>query len=152
MLQFQYDYDWKGAAATLTRSIAIGPNIAETRRAYGWYLTAIGDRRGSVAELQRAEALNPTEALTLENLGVDLVAVGLFASRDRADQLVDVLTQAGLPAMQRGFQLRRRHVQQIVLGPYFNRSDAVADLRRVQQLGGYDDATVIDSTREPSAQ
>ncbi len=81
-----------------------------------------------------------------------LVVVGLFASRDRADQLVDTLTQAGLPAMQRSFQLRRQQVQQIVLGPFFSRADAVADLRRLQALGGYDDARVIDSTREPSAQ
>jgi cell division septation protein DedD len=81
-----------------------------------------------------------------------LVVVGLFASRDRADQLVDTLTQAGLPAMQRSFQLRRQQVQQIVLGPFFSRADAVADLRRLQALGGYDDASVIDSTREPSAQ
>jgi hypothetical protein len=76
--------------------------------------------------------------------GEYFVAVGLFASRERADQLVDALTQAGLPAMQRPFQLRRQHVQQIVLGPFFSRSDAVADLRRLQGLGGYDDANVID--------
>lgn len=76
-----------------------------------------------------------------------LIGVGLFASRDRADQLVDALTQAGLPAMQRGFQLRRRHVQQIVLGPYFSRADALADLRRLHELGGYDDANVIASVR-----
>lgn len=81
--------------------------------------------------------------------GEYLVAVGLFASRDRADQLVDALTQAGLPAMQRPFQFRRQQVQQIVLGPFFSRSDAVADLRRLQALGGYDDATVIDA---PSSQ
>ena len=72
-----------------------------------------------------------------------LVAVGLFASRERADQLVDALTQAGLPAMQRPLQLRQREMQQIVLGPFFSRSDAVADLRRLQALGGYDDARVI---------
>jgi cell division septation protein DedD len=91
-------------------------------------------------------------APSVADAGDYLVAVGLFASRDRADQLVDTLTQAGLPAMQRPFQLRRQQVQQIVLGPFFSRSDAVADLRRLQQLGGYDDATVIDSRRDPSAQ
>jgi type II secretory pathway predicted ATPase ExeA/cell division septation protein DedD len=80
-----------------------------------------------------------------------LVAVGWFASRDRADQLVDSLTQAGLPAMQRSFQLSQQLVQQIVLGPFFTRAHALADLRRLQALGGYDDASVID-TRESFAQ
>ncbi len=72
-----------------------------------------------------------------------LVVVGLFASSERADQLLDTLTQAGLPAMQRPFQLRRRQVQQIVLGPFFSRADAVRDLQRLQELGGFGDATVI---------
>jgi hypothetical protein len=81
-----------------------------------------------------------------------LVAVGFFVSRDRADRLVDALTRAGLPAMQRPFQLRRQQVQQIVLGPFFSRSEAVADLRRLQELGGYDDATVMESRRAPIAQ
>ena len=65
----------------------------------------------------------------------------------RADQLVETLTQAGLPAMQRPFQLRRQQLQQVVLGPFFSRSDAAADLRRLQELGGYDDATVVASSQ-----
>jgi type II secretory pathway predicted ATPase ExeA/cell division septation protein DedD len=80
--------------------------------------------------------------------GEYLITVGLFGSQQRANQLVDILTQAGLPAMQRPFQLRSREVQQIVLGPFFSRADAVADLRRLHGLGGYDDAAVIDAARE----
>jgi len=75
-----------------------------------------------------------------------LVSVGLFSSPVRADQLVEELTQTGLPAMQRPFRLRQRDVQQIVLGPFFSRADAVADLRRLQALGGYDDASVISAS------
>jgi len=75
-----------------------------------------------------------------------LVSVGLFSSPVRADQLVEELTQTGLPAMQRPFRLRQRDVQQIVLGPFFSRADAVADLRRLQALEGYDDASVISAS------
>jgi cell division septation protein DedD len=81
-----------------------------------------------------------------------LVAVGLFSNRERADQIVDALAQAGLPAMQRTIQLRRQNVQQIVLGPFFNRSEAGAALRRLQALGGYDDASVIGSVPDSLAQ
>jgi hypothetical protein len=38
-------------------------------------------------------------------------------------------------------------VQQIVLGPFFSRVEAVADLRRLQALGGYDDAGVVAGSR-----
>jgi cell division septation protein DedD len=80
------------------------------------------------------------------------VAVGLFASRDRSDELVAALAGMGLPAMQRAVDFHRRPVQQIVLGPYYSRSDALADLRRLQQLGGYDDASVIHDSPTPAAQ
>ena len=90
-------------------------------------------------------------AVSIADSGEYLVAVGLFSSRDRADQVVEALTQAGLPAMERPFQLRAREVQQIVIGPFFSRSDAVAALRLLQALGGYEDARVID-TRDRSAQ
>jgi len=95
-----------------------------------------------------SDSIAPT---SITGSGEFLVAVGLFASRDRADQVVEALTQAGLPAMERPVQLRVRQVQQIVIGPFFSRSDAIAALRRLQALGGYDDARVID-TRDPSAQ
>jgi len=95
-----------------------------------------------------SDSIAPT---SITGSGEFLVAVGLFASRDRADQVVEALTQAGLPAMERPVQLRVRQVQQIVIGPFFSRSDAIAALRHLQALGGYDDARVID-TRDPSAQ
>lgn len=80
-----------------------------------------------------------------------LVAVGLFANLDRADWLVQELTQAGLPADQRPFQFRGREVQQVVLGPFAGRSDAVTGLRRLRQLGGYDDANVVNPVVAASA-
>jgi type II secretory pathway predicted ATPase ExeA/cell division septation protein DedD len=80
-----------------------------------------------------------------------LVSVGLFASRERADQLEIELTQAGLPAVQRPFQLRNQRLQQVVLGPFGSRLDAAEGLRALRLLGDYDDATVIDGSLEPSA-
>jgi general secretion pathway protein A len=73
-----------------------------------------------------------------------LVAVGIFGSRERADRLVESLTEAGLRASHRPIQLRTQRVRQVVLGPYVTRADAVADLRRLRQLGGFDDANVIE--------
>jgi cell division septation protein DedD len=114
---------------------------------------AIAVRGLLLPEAPPAEALASVPAeVSLANSGEYLVAVGLFANRDRADRVVDELAQAGLPAMQRGVQLRRQRLEQIVLGPFFTRPEAVAALLRLQLLGGYGDATVIDSTRAHSSQ
>ena len=87
-----------------------------------------------------SETLAPAAAA-----GDYLVAVGLFADLNRADWLIQELTLAGLPANQRPYQFRGREVQQVVLGPFTSRSDAAAGLRRLQQLGGYDDANVVNT-------
>lgn len=76
-----------------------------------------------------------------------LVAVGVFASREHADQLLETLARADLPAMQRTLQRGTRELNQIVLGPFLTRAEAEADLQRLRRLGGFDDARVI--TGEP---
>lgn len=88
----------------------------------------------------------PIEAATPPAPGDYLVVVGLFADRARADRLVAELAQAGLEARQRPFQLRSHSVQQVVLGPFANRSDADAQMQRLRQLGGPDDARVVGAT------
>ena len=73
------------------------------------------------------------------------VAVGLFSTPQRSDELVNSLTKAGLPAMQRPHRLGQRELQQVVLGPFVNHADATADLQRLKDLGGYNDARVVSS-------
>jgi type II secretory pathway predicted ATPase ExeA len=98
-----------------------------------------------------SDAVGPT-AVSSGAAAKYLVAVGVFASRESAGQLVDTLTKSGLAVMQRTIQLRQQPVEQIVLGPFLSHYDAVAELRRLQALGGFDAAKVIDGTRDPAAQ
>jgi cell division septation protein DedD len=77
------------------------------------------------------------------------VAVGVFASREHVNQIVDTLERAGLPAMQRALQRGTRELNQIVLGPFLNRGDADKDLQRLRELGGFDDARVIAADPRP---
>jgi cell division septation protein DedD len=87
-----------------------------------------------------AEASAPAAAIASADY---LVAVGVFASRERADQLADTLAGAGLPAMQRSLQRGARQLNQIVLGPFLSHAEAAADLQRLRALGGFDDARVV---------
>jgi type II secretory pathway predicted ATPase ExeA len=107
--------------------------------------TSVGDSRPSGDAPLATVAAEPAAAAEIS--GDFLIAVGLFAGRERADQLVESLTQAGLPAMQRPFQMNRGEVQQVVLGPFFTRAEADADLRRLKELGGFADASVISASQ-----
>ena len=142
------------AGASLALDASTPPILPETPEAPALAVPGIAlpDAPPALAPVvSDAIASDSVVADSIADSGEYLVAVGLFSSRDRADQVVEALTQAGLPAMERPFQLRVREVQQIVIGPFFSRSDAVAALRRLQALGGYEDARVID-TRDRSAQ
>ena len=78
-----------------------------------------------------------------------LVAVGIFEETGRADRLVSSLSQEGLAAMQRTVTVNGQEMQQIVLGPFFSRPEAMAELVRLQMLGGYADARLIDGNSTP---
>jgi cell division septation protein DedD len=128
------------AAAPLEAPMSAAPEVAQPEPT-----AAVPVAEVPPAEAPATETPLTAPAASAAVAGEYFVAVGLFASAERADQLVEDLTQAGLPAMQRPFRLRRQDVQQIVLGPFFSRADAVSDLRRLQALGGYDDASVISN-------
>jgi type II secretory pathway predicted ATPase ExeA/cell division septation protein DedD len=94
-------------------------------------------------------AAAPVEATPVAPTSDYFVAVGVFASREHVNQIVDTLERAGLPAMQRSLQRGTRELNQIVLGPFLNRGDAAKDLQRLRELGGFDDAHVIAADARP---
>ena len=74
---------------------------------------------------------------------VYIVRVAVFRTLERADRLVEGLNAAGFAAFRRPFTLRSGEVmQQVLLGPYPGQPDAAADLQRLQQTSGYEDAHV----------
>lgn len=108
--------------------------------------------RPALAVLNLVPPASPSvEPSPVTAAGDYVIAVGLFADRSRADRLVEQLMLAGLRATQRPSQLGSQRVQQVVLGPFANRSDAVADLTRLRLLGGHDDANVVGAPPEPTA-
>lgn len=74
------------------------------------------------------------------------VEVALFATTARADRLSGTLAGEGFSVYQRPLRLSTgRVLQQVLLGPYSTRADAVANLQRLQQASGYEDARVAES-------
>jgi type II secretory pathway predicted ATPase ExeA/cell division septation protein DedD len=73
------------------------------------------------------------------------VAVGVFTAAERAAALHQELARDGFRVSVQPYQLGRRAAQQVLLGPYADRGRALAELRRLQRRGGYDDAHVIEA-------
>lgn len=75
--------------------------------------------------------------------GEYFVAVALFATTERADRLAQTLTQAGFRGYQRSIQVGDRVLRQVLLGPFATREEAGADLNRLRETPGYEDARVV---------
>lgn len=68
-----FDWNWKGAQAELLRAIELSPSYATAHQWYAWNLIILGRNNEGIAELKKAEALDP---------------LSLIISADIADALV----------------------------------------------------------------
>ena len=64
-----YEWDWAAAEREFQRAIAMQANLAVGHHWYGLYLMAMGRAAESIAEMQRALALDPLFPIVSTNLG-----------------------------------------------------------------------------------
>ena len=64
-----YDWDWPGAERAFRRAIELHPGYANARQWYGNFLSVMGRAEESIAEFERALALDPLSALKHASLG-----------------------------------------------------------------------------------
>ena len=58
-VNFDFEFDWPAAEAHLRRALELSPSDADAHQHYGAYLSAMGDREGSIRELRVARELDP---------------------------------------------------------------------------------------------
>jgi serine/threonine-protein kinase len=68
-IRFYGDWDWSGAEREFKRALELNPNDAEAHRVYSFYLVALGRFDEAIAEVQRAQDLDPVSLLTSVNAG-----------------------------------------------------------------------------------
>jgi tetratricopeptide (TPR) repeat protein len=76
-IKFWYKWDWTGAEAAFKRAIDLNPGYATARHWYAEYLTVLGRADQSIAEIKRAQELDP---LSLP-ISIDVGVYTYFARR-----------------------------------------------------------------------
>lgn len=76
LIKFQYDWDWKGAEAELREAIRLNPSYAPAHHFFADYLKAMGRFNEALAEIEKAQELDPLSLVI--NTGVGHV---LYLSR-----------------------------------------------------------------------
>jgi TolB-like protein/DNA-binding winged helix-turn-helix (wHTH) protein len=72
-----FDWDWVSAGREFTRGIELSPGYATGHHWYGWHLATLGRHAEAVAELEKAESLDPLSLI----IGADLAEELLIARR-----------------------------------------------------------------------
>ena len=65
----EYDWNWPVCEREFKRAIELNPNYATAHHWYGDYLSAMGRHREAIAELERAQQLNPLSPIISGCLG-----------------------------------------------------------------------------------
>jgi|HubBroStandDraft_5_1064220.scaffolds.fasta_scaffold23138_3 TolB-like protein/DNA-binding winged helix-turn-helix (wHTH) protein/Tfp pilus assembly protein PilF len=72
-----FDWNWESAGKEFTRGIELSPGYATGHHWYAWHLAALGRHAEAVAELERAESLDPLSLI----IGTDLAEELMIAHR-----------------------------------------------------------------------
>jgi TolB-like protein/DNA-binding winged helix-turn-helix (wHTH) protein/Tfp pilus assembly protein PilF len=72
-----FDWDWESGGREFTRGIELSPSYATGHHWYGWHLAALGRHGEAIAELEKAQSLDPLSLI----IGADLAEELLIAHR-----------------------------------------------------------------------
>ena len=78
-----YEWDWRGAEEGFTRAIALNPNYATGYQWYAEYLSAMGRHDEALAEIRKAQAVDPLSLI------VNAVEANLLYMAGHYDQAID---------------------------------------------------------------
>jgi TolB-like protein/Tfp pilus assembly protein PilF len=68
-VRFYGDWDWAAAEKEFKRALELNPSDAEAHRRYSVYLSALGRGEEALAEIRRAQQLDPLSTLTQVDVG-----------------------------------------------------------------------------------
>ncbi|HEX8137265.1 MAG TPA: winged helix-turn-helix domain-containing protein [Pyrinomonadaceae bacterium] len=124
---YRYEWNWTEAEERFRRSIELRPDYPTAHHWYGEYLAAVGLYSQSIAELERAQQLDPLSLPINTDLGQSLYFARRYA------QAIEQL----LKTLEMGHGFVRAHV---LLGAAYEQqqmyTEAIAALSRARELSG----------------
>jgi eukaryotic-like serine/threonine-protein kinase len=70
LVKLHYEWDWEGAEKEFKRAIELNPSYATAHQWYGGYLLAMGHFEEAIAELERAQEIDPLSLIINADLGL----------------------------------------------------------------------------------
>ena len=84
LVEFYYDWDWKGSEREFKRAIELNPNYATAHQWYSYFLSAMGRFSEALEEAKRAQQLDPL------SLSIDTTLAGRYRDLRQYGQSTDL--------------------------------------------------------------
>ncbi|PYX74406.1 MAG: hypothetical protein DMG72_10130 [Acidobacteria bacterium] len=120
-----FDWDWQSAGKEFRRAIELNPGYATAHQWYAWNLNLLGRQSDAIAEMRKAESLDPLSLI----ISADMADV-LFVAR-----LYDESIQQSRKTLEMdpNFAVARFELGQVYLEKHMH-NEAVAQLQKAVQL------------------
>ncbi len=122
-----YDWNWDSAEEEYKRAIALTPGYATAHHWYGWHLIVIGRQSEGIAELRKAQSLDPLSLIISADLADALCVAHLFdeaAQQSRKTLEMDPNFAVAHYQLGQAFEQKRMH------------DEAIGEFQRAIELSG----------------
>jgi len=122
-----YDWDWDGAEQEYKRAIALNPGYATAHHWYAWHLIVVGRNNEALAELRKAESLDPLSPIISADLADALSVAHLYDEAvQQSRKTLEMHPYFAVAHYQLGQVFAQKHMY----------DDAIAELQRAIELSG----------------
>ena len=126
-IQDLYDWEWASAEKEYQRALALNPGYATAHQWYAWHLMVMGRNAEAIAELKKAENLDPLSLIIAADLADALCIAHLYdESMQQSQKAMEMDPHFGVAHYQLGQALEQKH----------QHAEAIAEFRRAIELSG----------------
>ena len=122
-----FDWDWQSAGVEFRRAIELNPSYATAHQWYAWHLNLLGRKSEAIAEMRKAESLDPLSLIISADMADVLLVVRLY---DESIQESRKTLEMDPNFAVAHFELGEAYAQKRMY------SEAIAELQRAIALSG----------------
>ncbi len=122
-----YDWDWESAGREFRRGIELNPGYATGHHWYAWHLTALGRNGEAVAEIKKAESLDPLSLIISADLAEELLIAHRYDEAiTQSRKTMDLDPRFAVAHYELGQAFVQKHMY----------NEAIAELQKAIELSG----------------
>jgi TolB-like protein/DNA-binding winged helix-turn-helix (wHTH) protein/Tfp pilus assembly protein PilF len=122
-----FDWDWQSADKEFRRAIELNPGYATAHHWYAWHLTEMGRNREAIAEMRKAENLDPLSLIISADVAeILLVAHSYDEAIQQSRKTIDMDSNFAVAHYELGQAFVQKHMY----------NEAIAELQKAIELSG----------------